>query len=338
LRTLYNTIDYVPQVPDKHSIGIANFLGQTNNRSDIRAFLQHYRPDAVDGAATFRQISIAGGTLQQSPNNQTQMERAVGTEGNLDAEVTIGMSYPIPMISYSTGGSPAFTPDVGTLSNTNEPYLAWVQWLLNQTSLPSVISISYADDEQTVPYSYAQAVCRSFAQLGLRGITLVAATGDHGVGASQTCVSNGNNSTRRFLPAFPASCPYLTTVGATRDYPEVVAVNPATGFASGSGFSNYFPRPAYQDAVVPPYIASLNGSFDGLYNKSGRAYPDVAAQGYHYLLVWADKLFSADGTSAAAPTVAALLSLVNDALIAAGKPTLGFLNPVRACCQENYSP
>ena len=34
-----------------------------------------------------------------------------------------------------------------------------------------------------------------------------------------------------------------------------------------------------------------------------------------------------DGTSASTPTAAAFISLVNDALIAAGKPPLGFLNP-----------
>jgi tripeptidyl-peptidase-1 len=38
-------------------------------------------------------------------------------------------------------------------------------------------------------------------------------------------------------------------------------------------------------------------------------------------------LVKLDGTSASSPTAAAVIALVNDALIAAGKPTLGFLNP-----------
>lgn len=33
------------------------------------------------------------------------------------------------------------------------------------------------------------------------------------------------------------------------------------------------------------------------------------------------------GTSAATPAVGGVIALINDALIAAGKPTLGFLNP-----------
>lgn len=37
--------------------------------------------------------------------------------------------------------------------------------------------------------------------------------------------------------------------------------------------------------------------------------------------------FEGAGTSAAAPIFAAIIALVNDALLADGKPPLGFLNP-----------
>jgi hypothetical protein len=49
-------------------------------------------------------------------------------------------------------------------------------------------------------------------------------------------------------------------------------------FGSGAGFSNYFGQPPYQSKAVDAYIKNLNGLYDGLYNKSGRGYPDVAAQ------------------------------------------------------------
>lgn len=123
---------------------------------------------------------------------------------------------------------------------------------------------------------------------------------------------------------FPTSCPYITSVGATKFIPEIVATDSRTGFVSGGGFSNYFPRPAYQDPAIPPYITSLGTSFPGLYNASGRAYPDAAAQGYHFSTIWNGSLHPLDGTSAATPTAAAVISLVNDALIAAGKPRWGF--------------
>ncbi|KAH0390309.1 hypothetical protein KCU89_g15733, partial [Aureobasidium melanogenum] len=55
--------------------------------------------------------------------------------------------------------------------------------------------------------------------------------------------------------------------------------------------------------------------------------PDVAAQGNHDIIVWEGNVTTIGGTSASAPTFAAVIALVNDALIAAGKPPLGFLNP-----------
>lgn len=45
------------------------------------------------------------------------------------------------------------------------------------------------------------------------------------------------------------------------------------------------------------------------------------------MTIWNGTLAPLDGTSAATPTAAAIISLVNDALIAEGKSPLGFLNP-----------
>jgi tripeptidyl-peptidase-1 len=78
---------------------------------------------------------------------------------------------------------------------------------------------------------------------------------------------------------------------------------------------------------VPKYVASLDGAFDGLYNKAGRGYPDIAAQGFHFITTWDGSGELLDGTSASTPAASAIISLVNDALISSGKPPLGFLNP-----------
>ena len=109
--------------------------------------------------------------------------------------------------------------------------------------------------------------------------------------------------------------------------PEVVGQDPEVGFSSGGRFSSYFPRPNYQDLVVPLYIQSLNGSFDGLYDKAGRGYPDISAQGAHFMTTWNGSNVKVDGTSASTPAASAIIALINDGLIAAGRPPLGFLNP-----------
>ena len=80
--------------------------------------------------------------------------------------------------------------------------------------------------------------------------------------------------------------------------------------------------------MVDSYLSRLGeDKYKTLFNRSGRAYPDVAAQRYRRDMVWNGEKYLVDGTSASAPTFAAVVALVNDALIAGGKPSLGFLNP-----------
>ena len=64
LRTLYGTIDYKPKVPGKNKVGLTDYLGEANNRSDVRIFLQNYRPDAVSAAYKFTVKVIDGGDDQ----------------------------------------------------------------------------------------------------------------------------------------------------------------------------------------------------------------------------------------------------------------------------------
>jgi len=117
-------------------------------------------------------------------------------------------------------------------------------------------------------------------------------------------------------------------VGATKGFnPEVAASDPSNGLASGGGFSNYFTRPAYQAGVVPAYVSGVGHEYSGLYNPNGRAYPDIAAQGQQIASIWNGQEKPIDGSSASTPIAAGVLTLVNDALIAAGKSPLGFLNP-----------
>lgn len=67
-------------------------------------------------------------------------------------------------------GTGSYIPDVNTASNTNEPYLDLQNYLLGlpDSKLPSVLTTSYGDDEQTVSYEYAVRVCRGYAALGVR--------------------------------------------------------------------------------------------------------------------------------------------------------------------------
>lgn len=275
---LYKTAGYKVKAAGKNKIGFNNFLGEVPIRPDTAKFAAKYRPDALEQVWTFPQYSIADGPTQNGPLTPEEAANGTSQEANLDVQAILGISNPTPVKSYSTGGSPPYNPDLGTTTDTNEPYLAWLNYILGLKDVPQVISTSYADDEQTVPIAYAQRVCQGFAQLGARGVSLLFASGDRGVGVNDTCVSNDGKNTTMFIPLFPASCPYVTAVGATHEFqPEVVAYRPAAYdasgnvvklvYSSGGGFGNYFSRPKYQEAAVEAYLKKIGSQYNGLYNK-----------------------------------------------------------------------
>ena len=124
----------------------------------------------------------------------------------------------------------------------------------------------------------ANQTCSLFAQLGARGVSVIFSSGDTGVGSA--CQTNDGKNTTRFLPIFPAACPFVTSVGGTHHVEPEVAI----GFSSG-GFSDRFPRPAYQEAAVTEFLGILGDKWKGLYNPAGRGFPDVAAQSYNFTVV-----------------------------------------------------
>ena len=64
------------------------------------------------------------------------------------------------------------------------------------------------------------------------------------------------------------------------------------------------------------------------FNVSGRGFPDISAQATGFTVVAnLIPLPGVAGTSCASPTASGVMALLNDARVAAGKPSLGFLNP-----------
>ncbi|PWN89446.1 subtilisin-like protein [Acaromyces ingoldii] len=315
LREYYKTVDYKVKKAQGQSVAISGFLEQYAIKSDFKQFLSTERPDAAKAGYDFNIVSIDGGI-----NNQS----LPGSEANLDVQAFGGVAYNIPVTFYDVAGRPPFKADKNTPTNTNEPYSSEFEYLLQKKKVPSIVSTSYGDDEQTVPLAYQKRVCREIAALGARGTTMLFASGDYGVGNDGTCFSNDGKNTPKFLPSFPASCPYSVTVGAT------IAFNPERAvdtFYSGGGFSDVWPTPKYQKDTVDAYVASLGDKFKGLYNPKGRAYPDLAAQGSRFVIVIGGRYSLISGTSASTPLVAGILALVNDERLAKGKSTLGFINP-----------
>ncbi|KAA1136950.1 hypothetical protein PGTUg99_000771 [Puccinia graminis f. sp. tritici] len=315
LRQLYKTDGYQVQASESNMIGITGYLEEVANFKDAEMFLKTQRRDQVGGK--FEVVTVNNGKDYQELD-QDQIDRQLGVEANLDTQTTLGFTLPTRNIFWSVGGSPPFNPDLTTPYNTNEPYLEWLTYILD------------GDNEQTVPLSYARRVCKGFAALGARGVSVIFSSGDFGVGKTGFCYANDAQQKQTFLPTFPATCPYVTSVGATENFFPEVAVSEGGpgGFNSGGGFSNYFATPKWQKNQVQRYLNYLGPqTYNGLYNRTGRGFPDVSAQGAKYVIAWQQSFLTVGGTSASAPTFASIIALLNDYSMSLGGPSLGYLNP-----------
>ncbi|KAJ3732596.1 family S53 protease-like protein [Lentinula guzmanii] len=96
---------------------------------------------------------------------------------------------------------------------------------------------------------------------------------------------------------------------------------------SGGGFSDYFSRATYQSTSVETYLSTLGDTYGGRFSPNGRAFPDVAAQGFDVLIVNGGQPQLVSGTSCSSPIFASVIALINDRRVSAGKSPLGFLNP-----------
>ncbi|KAH9168799.1 peptidase S8/S53 domain-containing protein [Lactarius sanguifluus] len=299
LRWLYNSATYVPTATHRNILGITGFAREYPNPVDLTTFMDHFHSPGT--GATYTVVKVNSG--EYNPNSP-------GTEASLDVQYTSGMAYPTPIIYYSIGEGP---------EGKDDPYLSWLNYMLNLdgTDIPQTISSSYANYETEISLDHARAVCDLFMQLGARGVSVLIASGDDGVGDGD-CMTDGKV---RFRPTFPASCPWVTGVGGTSGYPETAAI------LSGGGFSEYFKRPDYQHDAVTTFFGILGNQYHGLYNASGRGFPDIAAQAFDIGTVFRNEYKVMEGTSGSTPIVAGIISLLNDYRISQGRPPLGFLNP-----------
>ena len=185
-------------------------------------------------------------------------------------------------------------------------------------------------------------------QANAQGITVFMSSGDEGAAACDGGMRNETAATQGLAVAFPASVPEVTSVGGTRfndatgtywnplndaalgsalSYIPEVAWNDTTpggaiGFASGGGVSTLFSKPSWQTGTGVPA--------DGQ-----RDVPDVAltASGHDGYIVYYSTtsgettagVYQNGGTSAAAPSFAAIMTLFDQATNAGG---LGNINPM----------
>lgn len=172
----------------KSAQGVYSAVGQYFSPSDLRSFQTSF------GLPLQELAKSIGGYSSDIKCVETPMNCA---EGNLDVQYMMATS----------AGSPT------TYWYSDQSFSEWLMDVAAATSPPLVISISYAADEASVSQSELIAFSTEAIKLGAMGVTLVAASGDDG--AVSDSVRDYGDSKCGYAAMFPASNPYVLSVGAT---------------------------------------------------------------------------------------------------------------------------
>ncbi|KAF7344042.1 Family S53 protease-like protein [Mycena venus] len=247
-------------------------------------------------SATFTLLTMDKGTNPQDPDQ-------AGVETNLDIQYTGGVATGVPLQFLSIGkfDFPAAILDTTTfLDGIENP--------------PTVMTTSYGSAEDFFRQSMAtsknlQRLHGAWCMWDIRILRL------RRLWSARKCSNN------TFIPVFPASCPFVTSVGSTQGFTPEKAVN-FTG-----EFSNFFPAAYYQTEAVAGFLETIPDDFSGIFNTTGCGFPDASTQGWNFEMVADGEVLLKGGTSASSPTFASIIALINDRLISVRKPVLDFINP-----------
>jgi tripeptidyl-peptidase I len=179
IRQLYNLTYTAPDTNSPSRFGVAGFLDEWINTNDTASFLASQAPAIAN-------VTPAYDAVLELVNNGTNDANRAGSEAALDVQYALALGFPAKVTYYSTGGRGVKIDKDGVNrtgpDSDNEPYVDLLTYLLalDDEAIPHVLSVSYADDEQSVPEPYALRVCDMFAMLVARGVTVLAASGDGG--------------------------------------------------------------------------------------------------------------------------------------------------------------
>lgn len=321
---------------EKASQGILSMIDDNVSPDDLKVFSERF------GIKNNPMKHLIGGH-DDSRMCLDDFNKTMCAEPNLDVQYMRAMSWDSDMWRYF-----------------EEDPLSWLVAMSVEEEPPLVNSVSYGYLEPELLLmdpTYVSSFDHEAMKLGLRGVTLVVASGDDGVGSFMV---RGGTLFCGYTPSFPATSPYVTAVGGTqgveqagsglmydRHFEEEAAncVPNATyyvdgqpggpnngkgaGIVSGGGFSSTTLAPEFQTEFIHNYfynLGFLNMPWLG-YSFTGRGYPDISLSASSYIVAIGGEFFPVSGTSASSPAFAGMVSLVNAGRFKAGKGPIGYLNP-----------
>jgi tripeptidyl-peptidase-1 len=304
----------------KTSQGIYMPKGKTMSPTDLTSFQQAFTVpvQGITAAST-----TAGGVSNDACSTTSTTSSC--SDGNLVSQYLEAMAWYVPTTYF-------YNPN----DSEKNHYQDVVMYLTSLVNPPKVLVLPTINTyEADVSPTYILAFNYLAIQLGVMGVTLIVSAGNDGAPSSRI---NGKPSICAYTPLFPASSPYVLTVGATQGpevgSSEVTAQRSSDGtsvpFTTGGGFSLRNPRPAWQNNAVSSYITTVRGTTNQPsigYSTSGRGYPDISAMGNKYLIRTGSILTSVSTTAASTAVIAGMISLINSGRQGLGKSSMGFTNP-----------
>jgi len=299
IRTAYG-IDKVKATGAGRTIVIVDAFQSPTIRHDLALFDQTFE--------------LPGATLNiVAPDGLTPFDPNDGNQVGWAGEITLDVEW-----AHAVAPGAKLTL-VLAKSNDDADILSATQFAVDH-NLGDVISQSFGEAEQCVDPAIERAQHRMFTKATLKGITLLASSGDQGA-AQPSC----DGSTFIKAASSPASDPLVTGVGGTLlDADHLTGVyhsettwnEPQFEAGTGGGFSVVYGTPVFQKNLHLPsrgvpdvaYNAGINSGVLAAWSSSG---------------LGQDLFFRFGGTSAGSPQWAGLVALAAQLRHA----RVGYLNP-----------
>lgn len=240
-------------------MGIFGF-GDSYNVTDLNRFY-----------ATYAQF-IPKGTKPEDYiiNGAEESAQYIAGEANLDLQMAYPITYPQKIAFFQTPSNTLFgglandfldavDASYCTFDGGDDPDYDYIYPLFGggfqgpamcgTYNVTNVVSVSYGKDESQVSAHYLHRQCQEWMKLALQGVTVLAAAGDHGVAGGFGCSAppKGSEAIVAFSALYPATCPYVTAVGATqvnfdgKTAQHAAVDDPVHSFYSGGEFTSPSP-------------------------------------------------------------------------------------------------
>ena len=275
-------------------------------------FDSYYPADIVayETAAGLSQVPLQNILLDGASSTPTTGPNSGDSEVSLDIEMAIAMAPGLAKVVIFNAGPYGLQNDI----------------LVSMVANPQIKQFSCSWGWPGGPSATTDA---HFQQLAAQGQSFFSASGDSDAYTTGATSVNGVDNTS--LAGAPSSSPYITVVGGT----TLTTSGPGgawvaekvwnwgsqngTYVGSSGGVSSYYGLPTWQSGIS---MAANGGS------TAHRNLPDVALTADNILVYYGNgSSGTLGGTSCAAPLWAAVTALMNQQALAAGRSTMGFLNP-----------